>query len=292
MIELLDEPLSSHTSMRVGGVTNRLCIPESEKELVDLLSAKDREYFVLGRGSNTIFKDGRYEGTVIKNTRACKQIIVVRSARELLTRYYWLEVGSSVSNQSLLKYCKNHGLDGPAFLQSVPGNIGGTIVMNGGTGIHEGRYISDYVVSVKVFDGDKTLRLSHQQCEFAFRSSIFQENRWVILSAMLKVPVTSVAKITKKIKNRMEFAKQWQDLGYPNTGSVYKIGYKHFKELSGLTIGGAMFSRKTANWIINLGNASSADVLGLVTRGAKLHEDAGLPAPVCEWVVVDTTQKH
>ncbi|MDH3376915.1 MAG: FAD-binding protein, partial [Gammaproteobacteria bacterium] len=137
---IFNENLSRHNTMRVGGNADTLLLPESEDEMIrayeETLEQKGR-VFILGRGSNTIFRDDDFRGRIIKTTKACPRIKIVQSNRKSFRKRYLVEAGASVTNQSFLRFCRENNLAGPTYLQSVPGNIGGSIYMNAGTGIDE-----------------------------------------------------------------------------------------------------------------------------------------------------------
>lgn len=274
--------------MKVGGPADQLYVPESENELIGIYAEMlqtDSNFVVLGRGSNTIFGDAGFRGTIVKTTKACRDFIVRGSKRKLFSRLVDVEVGASLPNTTFLRLCAENELAGPAYLQSVPGNIGGSIAMNAGTGIDEGQSISDDLISLKVFDGERVAYLPKEACDFSFRYSTFQKKKWLVLGAIFRFRSESKEVVQKRISARMEFAKKWQDLGYPNAGSVFKSGYQHIEGLQGKKIGNAMYSKKSANWIINLGKASAGDILSLVEWGKKAHEKQGYDPPELEWCV-------
>lgn len=288
MKTLHNEELSRHVTMRVGGAADTLLLPETEEEFIQAYSdAHDQDIpvFLLGRGSNTIFRDKGFHGVIIKTARASTNIYIKEVNRKIFRKKYLVEVGASVVNQSFLRFCKDNNLAGPTYLQSVPGNVGGSIYMNAGTGIDEGQAISDTIKEVRIFDGEKIITMPKQSCNFMFRHSVFHEKDWIILSALFELEPKSRKKVEKELKNRMKFVKKWQDLGYPNAGSVFKKGYQHIDDIPGKQIGRAMFSKKSANWIINLGGASSTDVLSLVDWAIERHIESGYERPTPEWIV-------
>jgi len=285
---LSNEPLSRHTSMRVGGPAETMYVPQSEGELIRAYSeAMERGLPVamLGRGSNSIFRDEGYHGVVIKATRACKTIRIREVNRRTFRKTHLVTVGASVPNQSFLRFCIRNHLAGPTFLQSIPGNIGGSIYMNAGTGRSRGKAISDSLKEVRAFDGDKIITLSKEACEFQYRHSLFQRRQLLILEALFELKRKSAKKVAREVKDRMEFAQQWQDLSYPNAGSVFNADFRNIGCLRGKRVGSAMFSEKSDNWIINLGGASASDVLSLVDWAKDMHEERGFQRPRLECIV-------
>lgn len=274
--------------MRVGGPAETIYVPESEDELIRTYSEaieSDLPVAMLGRGSNSIFRDEGFHGVVIKSTRACEEMCIREVNRKMFRKNHLVTVGASVANQSFLRFCINNNLAGPTFLQSIPGNIGGSIYMNAGTGRTTGKAISDTLKEVRAFDGDKVITLTKEACEFRYRHSIFQEQRLLILDAVFELKRKPGKRVAREAKDRVEYARQWQDLTYPNTGSVFNANFRNIEGISGKRMGSAMFSEKSANWIINLGGASASDVLSLVDWGKDLHEERGFQRPHLEWIV-------
>jgi UDP-N-acetylmuramate dehydrogenase len=195
-------------------------------------------------------------GTVIKNSLACREL-------ELEGKY--LKVGSSVPLQKLVIFCLKNNLYGMEYLFSVPGNVGGAICMNAGRGEQHKQSISDHVVSVEIFDGQRIEVLSNEQCRFGYRSSIFQKRQnWIVLSALLDLPKQNKEIGFKKIKERTKIVRETQDRKYPNAGTVFKKHFRQLPEIIGYRIGNAQFSTKTPGWIINLGGATYKDVQRLI----------------------------
>lgn len=252
-----DEPLSQHTTLKIGGPAKILCIPHSQDELIKTIlccNEKNRPYRIIGKGSNLLITNRGLNEVIIKNTNSCMQIE---------RRGNIVEVGSSVSLQSFVNFCVNNNLEGMEYLYSIPGTIGGAIYMNAGRGKKYNMAISDKIITVKFFDGYKTREITKEKCEFKYRSSIFRNfDDWIILSATFKLQDqnTKIGKI--KIRERMRHVKNTQNRQYPNAGTIFsKSSYIALKILNGLKIGDA---KLTGNWIINLGNAQFKDVILLI----------------------------
>ena len=249
-------------------------IPTTEKELVIAFKKSldaQQKIFVLGKGSNVLFKDEGFCGVVLKNTRACMQLRLLPGRFGFFRSRRRVYVGSSVPNQKLIRFCALHHLDAPVYLQTVPGNIGGAIFMNAGTGRAEARYFAEYVLRVRVFDGETVRWLSAEDCDFEYRHSCFMSRRLLILGCEIECRRREGKKTIEAVATRTRFAKQVQDHSYPNAGSVFNRGYFDFPEVRGMQEGGARFSEKTCNWIVNTDNASSADVMNLIHRAREVH---------------------
>jgi UDP-N-acetylmuramate dehydrogenase len=281
--------LKRHCSLKIGGYAEEVVIPISEEELMALYSevkATKRKHFLIGKGSNLLFLDSGFDGLIIKNTRACSDLALLEGRFGLLRNRRRIYVGSSVPNQKLIKFCGEANLEAPTYLQSVPGNIGGAIYMNAGTGITEGLYFSDFICRVRVFDGRRVYYLPVQDCEFEYRRSRFMHSDLLILGCEIECQRRSGKKTRQDALDRIQFAKETQDDSYPNAGSVFNRGFKDIKSIRSMREGGARFSEKTCNWIINDKNASSDDVLKLMERAIAEHHAAGLDTPEQEWIIV------
>jgi len=252
-----DEPLRNHTTFKIGGPAEVLSIPENEEELINEIQRCENEgtnYKILGNGSNILVDDKGIDGVVIKNTKACTDIEIEGNV---------VEVGSSVPLQRFVKFCVDNDLGSMEYLYSIPGTIGGAIYMNAGRGKKHNLSISDNLISVKIFDGEKIRRLNKEKCRFTYRGSIFHENdSWIILGAEFELENQPKEVGEKKIKDRMEKVKEWPIYKYPSAGTVFKQKSSLAnKLLNGLKIGDAKIK---GGWIFNLGDASFYDVLWLI----------------------------
>lgn len=273
-MRLANEPLANHTTLKVGGPAEELFMPASEEELIETVHACRRAnvpWRMLGNGSNLLVRDQGVAGVVIKNTRACSS---------LTARGDVVEAGSAVMLQPFIRFCHRHELEGMEYLYSVPATIGGAVFMNAGRGRGHGVQISDKLMSVRIFDGSAVREIPRDQCAFSYRRSVFHDHRdWVILGATFRLTRQPREIGEAKVKERMEHVKRAQDWSKPCVGSVFKRGLPAiFNLLKGSTSGGAQFSPKTRNWILNIGNASAADVLRLIRRAKLVHGLIGLRA--------------
>ena len=263
MIEMGNEPMLLHTTLHIGGPAKVMLMPESEEEFIGAIKEcmqRKVPYRILGYGSNILVSDRGVDGYVINNTKACLRLELEEGGV--------VYAGSSVRLQTFIRFCVNHDLGGHEYLFSVPGSIGGAVLMNAGLGAQDNKQISDYLLSVRAFDGQQTIIVPKQDCEFEHRRSIFQRRRnWVILGAYFKPPLQDKAIGEKKIKERMKFAKEWQDYNYPTAGSVFRSNSNRhclWGLIRGLRWGKAAYSMKTPNWINNLGGATARQVLILM----------------------------
>ena len=271
------------TSMKVDGYARDIHEPQSEEEFVftikKFLKNQDN-FFVIGKGSNVIFAEEVFDGTIIRNIHACDKIYITETRGLHFFKKIYLYAGSSVPLQKLIRYCIDNNLEAPTFLQSVPGNVGGALVMNAGTGVEKSLFVDKFVHKVKVFDGKSIFFLNHPECEFSYRSSIFQKTKNLfVLGAIFCFRKKNGNVSRKEVKERLLFTKEKQDHSFPNSGSIFNLNFIDLPQIRGKKIGGAMFSKKTPNWILNVENAKFSDVENLIKLALQEHSRLNLPLP-------------
>ncbi len=259
---LEDESMKFHTSMRVGGRVKYFIKPDSIDNLINIINLfkiKKEPYMVLGRGSNVIFPD--YDMNL--------SIICLNNTIDYLEiNQEHIIVGAGYSIQKLAKQLSKQGLSGLEFAGGIPGSVGGAIFMNAGA--HSG-CIGDVVNYVKTIDQDGNIKIyHHQDCQFAYRYSIFQTNQEIIIEAAFNLKQDDPSIVFKKMLGNLSYRKELQPLDLPSCGSVFKnpantsAGYLIDQAgLKGYQIGGAQVSMKHANFIVNMKDASSYDIIQL-----------------------------
>jgi UDP-N-acetylmuramate dehydrogenase len=264
---LHNELMVKHTTFRIGGLVEKLYLPENEQELICLvkdLSSKGVHYRILGNGSNVLVDSKGLKCVIVKMANACKALTADGNS---------VYAGASVTLQEFVRFCVENSLHGNEFLFSIPATIGGAVYMNAGRGRQYGTSISDYVSFIRVFDGNTVIDIPKEKCNFSYRKSIFHKNKnYLILGALFILPEQKKELGEKNIKNRLAYAKTHQDQDLPNAGSIFSRGNGLvFNLLKGLNRGGAQFSKKTFNWINNVNSAKSSDVLFLIKIAKLLH---------------------
>ena len=259
-MEFHNELLSKHTTLKIGGPARKLLVPESEEELLSAIKQCRREttpFRILGNGSNILVNDDGLDEVIIKNTRACLRLECDGTM---------IYAGASVKIQRFVRFCAENDLGGFECLISVPATVGGVVFMNAGRGRYVNQQISDGIISVRVFDGEKIFELRKEECQFRYRESIFHgKPEWVILGATLVLKVQARTIGEQSIQERKDFVKDSQDYSDPSAGSVFKSGRLFvFKRAQGLKVGDAEYSKKSVNWINNRGQAKARDVLKLI----------------------------
>jgi UDP-N-acetylmuramate dehydrogenase len=259
------ELLAEHTWLKIGGPA-KIYTPESKIELVELLTEyheEDRDYRILGGGSNLLISDDELNEPVIKNTEACTMFEIDGTE---------VKVGASVMIPQFVRQCANNGLGGYEYLYSVPGTVGGGIHMNAGRGRSHGQTISEHLTAVEVFADGKVRMFEKDELEFEHRWSTFHNyDDWVILSATFNMPEQPAEKGNELIKERMTKVGE-RERGRPNAGSVFKSRSAfpvHKIPPNGLSVNGAQFVSE--NRICHDGNANFTDVYRLVKRAELLH---------------------
>ncbi|MFH0887514.1 MAG: UDP-N-acetylmuramate dehydrogenase [bacterium] len=257
-----DEPLSQHTTIRVGGPAKVLVIPKTTQDLIHCfaLAAKEKmPYMVMGNGSNILFSDQGYEGMIIKTKGGLSSISIEGNI---------VTAGAGVLTAELLNVVEAKGLGGLEFMVGVPATIGGAVSMNLGA---FGSQLSDYIVSVKLADNAGEIR-EESNIAFGYRSADLGGR--MVVEVKLKLKNDNTASLRQEKENYLEKRRSAYGMEFPHAGSVFKnppglYAGKLLQDagLKGFRAGNAMFSDKHANVIINLGNASYSDILALIDEG-------------------------
>ena len=256
---LFDEPMSRHTTFRVGGAAKCMLLIEQEEELLKLvpyLNQIEQEYFILGNGSNLLVGDKGYRGIVIKLGEGMNRITVDGD-------HIYVQAGALLSKTAAA--ARDAGLSGMEFAAGVPGSIGGGVVMNAGAYDGEMKQITE---SVKVMDQEgQILVLDNDTMEFGYRTSIIKNRPFIVLEVVLRMQPGRKDEIQVKMDELMAKRQSKQPLNYPSAGSTFKRPEGYFAGklimdagMRGYRIGDAQVSDKHCGFVINIGNASAADV--------------------------------
>ncbi|MBU2102498.1 MAG: UDP-N-acetylmuramate dehydrogenase [Candidatus Omnitrophota bacterium] len=278
-----NEPLSKHITLKVGGPARYMVFPRSSEEIKHIVVeclGKDIPFVMLGKGANVLADDKGFPGVVINTLQF----------NSYQFDGYTITADAGASMQQLCDVCLEHELGGLEFAFPIPGTIGGFVFMNTGWWPESKMFTSNVVEKVDVFDGVKMFSLSKEECMFRYRESIFHKHsNWAILSIKLILTVRSKTEIIQNTERFKGYTKG-QDRAFPNAGSVFLGGNREyggtFDDLPGIrghTIGGAKFSEKTPNWIINFNNATSNDICALIKHAENVHRQTGKPKPTLEW---------
>lgn len=260
----INEPMSKHTSFKIGGVADYYVKVSSEerlKELLELIILENIPYYIIGNGTNLLITEKGIRGIVIK--LEFNDYIIGKQEE-----FAYITVGSGMTLAKLALIAYENGLSGLECLSGIPGTVGGAIKMNAGA---FGKEIKDVVVFSKCIDKyGKIKELNLQSHKFEYRNSVFMNNELIILETTIKLIYGEKEKIKQKMDECKKLRIQNQPLEYPNAGSTFKRNLdvptsKLIDDcgLKGYRIGDAEVSKKHAGFIVNLGNATADDVLKL-----------------------------
>lgn len=258
-----DELLSSYTTFKIGGPAEYFVEPldfDDLRLLVKLAGKYKMPFLIIGAGSNLLVSDRGINGLVIKlNSPNFKKLSFDNNI---------VMAGSGCLLSQVIKNSQKHCLSGIEFLAGIPGTVGGALVMNAGI---SGKNISDLVEDITVMDYNGAIKnLTRSKIKFGYRRSNL--SKYIVLSACLRLSINRQAEIQSAIKNYLDSRKDKQEFSLPSAGCVFKN--HHFMGpagrlidlcgLKGKRIGGACVSKKHANFIVNMGKASAADVSTLM----------------------------
>lgn len=270
-----DEPISKHTSFKIGGMAKLFCELKSE-EAIGYAIAEARKLdispFILGNGTNILFPDEGVEYPIFK---------ISDSEIKMNGDELFVTAGTSLIQLSI--FAKENSLSGFEFAYGIPGTVGGAIVMNAGA---YGSEIKDVLVESTYLDENGNIKiLSADEHNFGYRESFYKENpKNVVLNAKFKLISGNREEIGAKMADILSRRRDKQPLEYPSAGSVFKRPEGYFAgaliEQSGLkghTIGGAQVSEKHAGFIVNRGDATCEDVKKLIEYiKEKVYKDSGV----------------
>jgi D-alanine-D-alanine ligase len=277
-----NQSLASYTSWRVGGCAERFYQPENKADLIAFICSlpENETIFLMGLGSNLLVRDGGIAGTVINTKNRLK--VMQRIDNETV----YIEAG--VPCALVAKFCAEQGLVCAEFLAGIPGTMGGALKMNAGA---FGGETWDIVTQVEVLTrrGESVTR-KRDEFKVSYRHVQCNENEWFLATHLhLQIGDTQVSQ--QRIKALLAKRAHTQPTNQPSCGSVFKNPQGDFAArlieatgLKGYRIGGAQVSEKHANFIINTGNASAADIellMGYVQKQVMLKQGVNLQTEVC-----------
>lgn len=260
---LWDEPMSRHTSFKIGGSADALVMPRSEEELMRVVSycqGFQLPYYIIGQGTNLLVRDGGVRGVVIKLASPLDSI-----AFDGLQ----VEAGAGATLRDLSWRAMEKGLSGLEFACGIPGSVGGAVCMNAGA--YDGE-MKDVVVSVRVLNEKGIVEVwDASRINFGYRSSALQGSQSIVLSATFTLKPDSPEAIRARMEDYDRRRQSRQPLDLPSAGSVFRRPPGRFVGpmieglgLKGYRVNDAQVSEKHAGFIVNRGQAKAADVLKLV----------------------------
>ena len=270
------EPMSLHTTFRIGGPADLFVTPGSIQAVADsirICKETQTPYAVIGNGSNLLVSDAGYRGVIIQIGRNLNQI--TGNGEEIRA-----QAGAMLS--VIAKTALLESLTGFEFASGIPGTLGGAVVMNAGA---YGGEMKDVLTEVTVLTQEGEIRtIPAEKLELGYRTSLATKNGWIILEAVLRFQKGDA----EAIRSRMEELKVQrvtkQPLDLPSAGSTFKRPEGYFAGklimdagLRGFTVGGAQISEKHCGFVVNKGGATAEDVRNLICAvQKKVQEDAGV----------------
>ena len=257
-----NEKLSKYSWFNLGGPAKIFFKPENDLQIIKFLKIieKDTPIKCLGAGSNTLIRDGGYNGVIIKLSP--KFSFINKEEKNII------EVGAATLDKKLSNYALENSLSGFEFLSCIPGSVGGAIIMNSGCYTNE---ISQILLSIKTVDRKGNLKvINSDEIEFSYRGTNLPKDL-IILSAKFKGNKGEKKKIKEKISEFIELKKKAQPSQIKTCGSTFKNphnekAWKLIKEsdCENLSFGGASISKKHNNFFVNNGDATSDDIEKLI----------------------------
>ena len=258
-----NEPMSRHTSFKIGGNADLYIIPHDMDALIEtvrILKETETKRYFLGNATNVLFDDAGFRGAVVSLGNIC--------AIKVIENRIIAEAGASLN--LVCKTARDKELSGLEFAYGIPGSIGGAVFMNAGA---YGGEMSQVVAQSTYLSLDDmtvhTIPLSAH--EYGYRESVYRHNNWLVLSAVMELQKGEYDKINAAMNDYMSRRIDKQPLEYPSAGSVFKRYPGRYTGqmieecgLKGYSIGGAQVSEKHAGFIVNKGGATSTDVLALI----------------------------
>ena len=295
-----NERLARHTSFKIGGPVQFWFEPRDLSDLqnlVNIVYKKRMPLRIIGAGSNILVDDRGIKGMVVKLNSPCFKRITVDPHTNLRYRgkkgqqvgvgvnRQVISAGAGLSLARLVRFAQENGLSGVELLAGIPGTVGGGLIMNAGN-------IGDRVLDVTLMDKQGRVKtLKKKDTQFGYRSSNL--GRYIVLNAHFKLIKKDKRAIAKSINDYLDYRQKTQDLSRPSAGCSFKNpnskSAAYFIERAGLrgsSIGDAAVSSKHANFIINKGRASFADILRLkayIIRCVKIRFNLDLEPEVRIW---------
>ena len=260
---LVDEPMSEHTTFKVGGPADLYVIPDDYDEVREVISAvrdAGEKYFLLGRGSDLLVSDEGYRGVIIAIADGLMGVTV--EGDEMCCQ-------AGVNLREASEMACELGLSGLEFACGIPGSVGGACYMNAGA--YDG-CMADVLKEVRVLtaDGD-VCDLGVGELDLGYRHSRIADEGLVVLSATFDLDRADGEKIREKMDDLTRRREQKQPLELPSAGSTFKRPEGHFAGklisdagLQGYQVGGAAVSKKHAGFVVNVGGATAADVHAVI----------------------------
>lgn len=259
---LLDEPMSKHTTFRIGGNADMFVSPEVAQmpQIIALAKEYGVPVTIIGNGSNLLVGDKGIRGLVLSFGKAAEYVQVDGSC---------VIAGAGALLSKIAAEALRNSLTGFEFAAGIPGTLGGALVMNAGA---YGGEIKDVLISAKVLTAEgEVVELSATELELSYRHSCILEKEYIVLEAIIELQPGEEEMIRETMADFRNRRIEKQPLEYPSAGSTFKRPEGYFAgkliqdaDLRGYTVGGAQVSEKHCGFVVNKGGATAADVCKLI----------------------------
>ncbi len=259
----LNEPLSRHTTFKIGGAADIFAMPRTAEELIFVIRLC-REYnidhYIIGNGSNLLVRDKGFRGCIIRP-----------DLKELSLDGGRITAGAGVMLSAAARLAADNSLTGMEFASGIPGTVGGGVCMNAGA---YGGELKDIIEYVKILDTDLNIKtLSCEQAAFGYRTSGIMKENAIVLEAAFVLEKGDKDEIVGKMNTLNSQRREKQPLEYPSAGSTFKRPEGYFAGkliddcgLRGFAVNDAQVSEKHCGFVVNKGNATAKDVLELMEK--------------------------
>lgn len=268
---LYNEPMSLHTSLKVGGPADLYAVPEDSADLQALLkwlSADDIPWLAIGRGYNLLVRDKGIRGAVISLERFNRiEVVSDRGAYPPIeTDGAYVRAGAGADNLAVVRFAQERGLGGIGFISGIPGTVGGAIRMNAGA---YGKGILEHTQCLTLLREGAVREFCISELDYGYRH-LGLEAGDIVLEALFRLQAREAAQTEDEIRNDLELRRSKHNVGLPSAGSFFKnpSGQAAWKLIDaagmrGTRVGGAMVSEVHSNFLVNAGGASADDFLQL-----------------------------
>lgn len=267
-----EELMKKHTTFRIGGPADYYVMPHSKSEIGALVQAcrgSGIPYYILGNGSNLLVGDKGYRGVVIQ---------VFKNFSEIRTEGQYITAQAGALLAVISRTAMTNGLSGMEFASGIPGTLGGAVVMNAGA---YGREMKDVIEEAAILTPEGEIRtLTKEELELGYRTSAVARNHYIVLEAKIKLEHGELQEIGRTMEELRKKRTTKQPLEFPSAGSTFKRPEGHFAGklimdagLRGFRMGDAQISEKHCGFVVNRGEATAAQVCGLMNEVIRRVKD-------------------
>lgn len=272
----LDEPMSRHTTFRIGGPADYYVTPHSKEEIRDVIQAcreAQIPHYILGNGSNLLVGDKGYRGVVIQ---------IFKNFSDIQVEGLGIRAKAGALLSRIAKTAMTNGLTGMEFAAGIPGTLGGAVMMNAGA--YGGEMKDILKEAVVLTENGEFLTLTAEELELGYRTSVIAKKRYFVLEAKLALKKGASEEIQAIMEDLHGRRVSKQPLEYPSAGSTFKRPAGYFAGklimdagLRGFSVGDAQVSEKHCGFVINKGRATAEDVRNLMDEVIrKVQETSGV----------------